>query len=94
MPPSWSDQLTGNKLILSKVEETRPEHGAEILRCICIESDLSFKVYVYGKEVPVQSCSILCSFGQKINSSSLQALIGVVDESNVCKGNYEDPLLS
>ncbi|SMN01738.1 hypothetical protein SPONN_7 [uncultured Candidatus Thioglobus sp.] len=94
LPPSWSDQLTGNKLTLTKVEETRPEHGAEILSCVSIESDLSWKVFVYGKEVAIQSCSLLRSFGDKINSSSLPALLGVVDRSNICEGNYEDHFVS
>ena len=94
LPPSWSDQSTGNKITLSKVVQTRPERGAEIVCCICVELDLSWKVFVYGKEVSTQSCSLMHGFGDKMNSSSFRDLLKVVDNSNICEGNYEDHFVS
>lgn len=94
LPLSWSDQSAGNKITLSKVVKTRPERGAEIMCCICVESDLSWKVFVYGREVPIESCSAIHGFGDKINSSSLQSLLEIVDKSNICEGNYEDHFVS
>ena len=83
--------MSKSKITLSKVEVTRPEHGAEISCCICIEADLTWKAFVYGVEVPLTPGSVLSNIGDKIiSSSSLGNLIAVIDRSNICEGNYED----
>lgn len=48
---------------------------------------------MYGKEVP-RSCHALCHIGEKMNSSSLGSLLKIVDESNICSGNFENHLVS
>lgn len=93
LPTSWSDLSSGTGITLSKIGEIRPEHGTEIVRCICVDSDLSWKVFMYGREVP-QTCSLISGFGDKINSTSLQALLEVVDRSDICEGNSEDHFVS
>lgn len=94
LPPFWTEQSTESRMIFSDVREIRPEHGTETLHCICIEEDLTWNIFVCGKAVNVDDCSVLSSFGKKLDCRSLSALIEVVDGSNLCKGNYEDHFVS
>ena len=67
--------------------------GAKISNSLVVEPDFTWKVYVYGKEVP-QFCSILRICDKKLNTSSLNKLLTVIDESKVCVGHPEERFVS
>lgn len=94
LPPHWIDRSTGTNATFCKLVQDRPDLGPEISRSIVVESDFSWKVYVYGKEVSAQSCSVLCNFGPEMNLSSLKRLLTVVDKSKVCVGHPESNFVS
>ena len=86
LPPHWVDQSTGSTAAFCKIVQDTPEHGPQLLRSIVVEPDLSWKVYFHGAELTAD-CSVLQHIPSKLNTSSLQALVSSVDQSNACAGH-------
>ena len=84
LPNSWSDQSTGNKITYSKIVER--SRGTEIRHSVSIQSDLSWKVFIYGKEVHARSCSLLHWFLETawILLLPFKPLINVISSSSIC----------
>lgn len=93
LPPHWVDQSTGNTATLCKIAHDTPEHAPQLAQSIVVDSNLSWKVYIYGVELPVQ-CSLLRSFPSKLTKLSLQALVTSVDQSNACAGHPDRHFVS
>lgn len=58
-----------------------------ITHCIMIESDLSWTVSVHCNQIDKDKCSVFSGSPKKLSSSSLQALVSLLDKCNVCPGN-------
>ena len=87
LPSQWIDQSTGDSAIFCKIVQNNSDLGPEITHSITAEADFSWKVRIYGKEVSAHSCSVLCNIGCKMDVSSLDSLLTVIDKSKICVGH-------
>ena len=89
LPPCWVDQSTVG---LCKLE-ARQDNSSEVTRCITIQPDFTWKMYVHGKEIS-HSCSAITGISEKLDPTSLQKLILILDKCKICCGNPEQQFVS
>lgn len=88
LPPCWVDQPTG----LCKLE-VRQDNSSEVTRCIVVQPDFTWKVYIHGRELAHSSLAIR-GFSETLDITSLQQLVNTLDHYKVCCGNSERQFVS
>lgn len=86
------DKSIGNTKIFCKIENLG--HAPQISQCVTINSDSTWKVHVYGREVERQTCSLLDMISTKLDTPSLLQLLHMLDSCKICAGHPESEFLS
>ena len=86
------DETRLEKIRLCKLSSTSAQ--PTISHSLIIESDLSWKGYLYGHEVKVGYQSPLKGIPDCLDSNSLEYLIQVFDSFTLCPGNPDCHFLS
>ena len=73
--------------------EANSDEGCKVTRSIVIHTDLTWLVHVHGKEIS-HSNSAISNIGERLDVSSLQELVNILDQYNICCGNPEQQFLS
>ena len=88
LPPSWVHQSNG----LCKLESSEG-HSSEVTRCIVIQSDYTWKAFIHGRELAHSSIAVR-EIDDTIDSNTLQQLVNILDQYQVCHGNPEEQFVS
>ena len=82
----WTINENEESLVVSLLDINRSI--PDVHHSVVIKTDLSWKIYVYGKEVPVSKCRLLLGGPATMSTvSALSAVVLSLDTSNVCIGN-------
>ena len=73
--------------------ESSEGHSSEVTRCIVVQSDFTWKAFIHGREL-AHSSSAVREIGDTIDSNTLQQLVNILDQYQVCHGNPEEQFVS
>ena len=81
----WVDETRLERIRLCKLSNSSVQ--PTVSHSIVIESDFSWKVYMYGHEVKIADCSSFEHIPDHLDSTSLQKLMLAADACTICPGN-------
>lgn len=92
----WVDQTRLEKIRLSKLSDgpSSSSQPPAVTRSLTINSDLSWKAFLYGHEVKCLSHSPLNSIPNILGPDSLQQLVQFLDSCHLCPGNPDKHFLA
>ena len=80
----WSDQSEDNEARFVKLN-----HGS-VTHSIIFTPDLHWKLYVHGKEVEADCCTLLKDTFTTIQKSDITKIFKIISTANVCAGHPDD----
>ena len=95
LPEAWTDKtslqtINDNGIKLCKISDS-PPFTLTVTHTLTVLPDLSWKLFVHGKEV--KECASLQTIPCHLSLASLQALLALIDRLNVCVGHPDDKMI-
>lgn len=92
LAPLLNLKLPSNKWIrqdqnLCKVSDIHSKESLAITMCLVINKDMSWNLFVHGKEVNTDECDILKSVPNILSDIHLEELVSTLDKCSLCPGN-------